>query len=80
MKTVMQIEKEINKRLSQIEKYKVRGYVKNNIVGTINKMDIYAALYYIHGMGFVLGQKERMLISEKTRERLLKATKEFRNG
>jgi hypothetical protein len=73
MKSIPQIEKEINRQLDIF--YKIR----NN---TLFKIEIRqsSVLAYINGMGFVLGQKERMQISEKTRERLLKATKEFRNG
>jgi hypothetical protein len=68
MKTIKQIEKEINRRLDEYKFHKG---------DSIGQRDI---LVYINGMTSVLNKKERLAISEKTREWLLKATKEFRNG
>lgn len=73
MKTIKQIEKEINRLLGKVYKHKYDNPIKRQVT-------LRQALTYINGMGFVLDKKERLSISDKTRERLLKATKEFRNG
>jgi len=68
MKTIPQIESEINKYLDRYDQH--RG-------DSIGQRD---CLVYINGMTSVLNKKERLAISDATRERLLKAIKEFRNG
>jgi hypothetical protein len=72
MKTTKQIEKEINKQLDRFDK----PSKKLNILEAL--ADQAVVLAYI--IGFVLSQKERMAVPQKTRERLLKATKDFRNA
>jgi len=78
MKTIKQIEKEINRQLDKLDK------CRNSVVDYENsirlEVKIRSILTYINGMGFVLDKKERLAISDATRERLLKATKEYRNG
>ena len=73
MKTIKQIEKEINRQLNIFDKCHNDGLIKQETKQR-------SVLTYINGMGFVLEKRERLSISDKTRERLLKATKEFRNG
>jgi len=72
MKTIPQIEAEINKYLDRIEKLITEG-------GLTEQAEIYATLAYIKGIEFVLDKKERLSVSDKTRERLIKAIKEYRN-
>lgn len=75
MKNIKQIEAEINRQLDKLDKLATQKLDTHK--REIQKLSILA---YINGMGFVLDKKERLSISDKTRERLLRATKEFRNG
>jgi hypothetical protein len=71
MKTLKQIENEINKQLNKLDRAEspIKYAAERRFV-----------LTYIGGIEFVLDKKERLSISDKTRERLIKAIKEYRNG
>jgi hypothetical protein len=73
MKSIPQIEKHINELLDKYEKCRD----KDPIMLRVKRLEILA---YIGGIQFVLNKKDRLSISDKTRERLLKAIKEYRDG
>ncbi len=73
MKTIPQIEQRINHLLDRFDKCRDKEIRERQI-------EQLGLLSHIGRIQFVLDKHERLSISDKTRERLIKAIKEYRNG